>query len=80
MNTPTLSLLELEAVIPLSEKPKKTSAKYAKRTKEMTVERITSLSRETIERQFPQYIITLSERRKGMKIKHALAIAGGNIA
>jgi hypothetical protein len=43
------------------------------------VEKITSLDRDTLVREFPQYIVQLSKRRKGMKLKHALAIAGGTV-
>ena len=41
------------------------------------IERITSLSWETIKRAHPNRIIKLSQRREGMKLKDALAIASG---
>ena len=41
------------------------------------VERITSLSRETVGRVYPKLVVKLSPRRSGMKLKHALAIAAG---
>jgi hypothetical protein len=41
------------------------------------IEEITSLSVDTIEREYPQYVVKLSPRRKGMKLKHALEIARG---
>jgi hypothetical protein len=48
--------------------------------KKMTlVEKITSLSAETIRRVYPEYVVKLSPRRDGMKLKHALAIANGTI-
>jgi hypothetical protein len=39
------------------------------------VTRITSLSADTIRRQYPELIVRLSERRVGMKLRDALAIA-----
>jgi len=39
------------------------------------VEEITSLSADTIRRTYPEFIIKLSPRRDGMKLKDALAIA-----
>jgi hypothetical protein len=39
------------------------------------VVRITSLSADTIKRRYPELIVHLSERRVGMKLRHALAIA-----
>ena len=41
------------------------------------VEEITSLSADTIRRKYAEYIVKLSPRRDGMKLKHALAIANG---
>jgi len=41
------------------------------------VEEITSLSRETLERRYPERVVSLSEKRRGMKLKHALAITRG---
>jgi hypothetical protein len=41
------------------------------------VERITSLSEDTLRRRYRQYIKQLSPRRQGMQLKHALAIARG---
>lgn len=41
------------------------------------VEKITSLSADSLRRRFPQFIVKLSKRRDGMKLKHALAIANG---
>jgi hypothetical protein len=40
---------------------------------------ITTLSRYTIERRFPKYVVKLSPRRKGMKLRHILAIANGEL-
>jgi hypothetical protein len=42
-----------------------------------TAEEVTSLSRETIKRRYPQYVVKLSPRRAGMKLKHILEIARG---
>jgi hypothetical protein len=42
-------------------------------------EEITTLSRDTIERRFPKYVVKLSPRRKGMKLRHILAIASGEL-
>jgi hypothetical protein len=39
------------------------------------VARITSLSADTLKRQYPEFVVHLSERRVGMKLKHALEIA-----
>jgi hypothetical protein len=41
------------------------------------VEKITSLSAESIRRVYPDLVVKLSPRRDGMKLKHALAIANG---
>ena len=41
------------------------------------VEKITSLSADSLRRRFPEYVIKLSPRRDGMKLKHVLAIANG---
>jgi len=41
------------------------------------VEKITSLSSDTIRRKYGEYVVKLSARRDGMKLKHALAIANG---
>jgi hypothetical protein len=41
------------------------------------VEQITSLSAMSLRRRYPHLIVKLSERRDGMKLKHALAIADG---
>jgi hypothetical protein len=48
--------------------------------KPLTVTRgITNLSPATQKRQYPEYIVWLSERRCGMKLRHALDIAAGRI-
>ena len=39
--------------------------------------KITSLSPDSLRRVYPHYVVKLSERRDGMKLKHALAIANG---
>jgi hypothetical protein len=40
-------------------------------------EQITTLSRETLKRRYPQWVVKLSARREGMQLKHILAIASG---
>jgi len=37
-------------------------------------ERLSSLSWDTLERQYPEHVIRLSDRRKGMRVKHALMV------
>ena len=41
------------------------------------VEKITSLDRDTIKRRYPDRVVQLSDKRQGMKLKHALAITEG---
>jgi hypothetical protein len=41
------------------------------------IEKITSLSEDTIIRRYGEWIVKLSPRRRGMKLRHALAIAAG---
>jgi hypothetical protein len=41
------------------------------------VAKFTTLSEDTIERRYAQWIVRLSPRRRGMKLKHVLAIVGG---
>ena len=38
---------------------------------------ITSLSPMSLRRKYPHYVVKLSDRRDGMKLKHVLAIANG---
>ena len=45
----------------------------------MTVERLTSLSADTIKRRFPDHVIDLSPGRKGMKARKAVEISNGTI-
>lgn len=70
------SYIDLESVHPLSR-----SSRRNKRRKEederRSVEEITSLSADTIKREHADKVVHLSERRLGMKLRHALAIAGG---
>jgi hypothetical protein len=42
-----------------------------------SVESVTNLSADTVERRYPELIVWLSERRRGMKLKNVLAIADG---
>jgi len=41
------------------------------------VEEITSLSADNLRRNYPDYVVKLSPKRDGMKLKRALAIANG---
>jgi hypothetical protein len=43
-------------------------------------EEITILSRDTLKRRYRKYIVKLSLRRDGIKLRHILAIAGGELA
>jgi len=42
-------------------------------------EGITSLSQDGLRKHYGKYIVKLSDRRVGMKLKHALAIADGTL-
>jgi hypothetical protein len=55
--------LEMESVLPLSP----------------DVEAVTSLSRDAIKRNYGRYVVQLSPKREGMKLKHALAITNGTL-
>jgi hypothetical protein len=57
--------LELESIIPLAAEPGIIS-----------VASVTTLSPETTKREYPEYVIRLSPRREGMKLRNALRIAG----
>jgi hypothetical protein len=60
------SWIELQSVIPLeSDKPGVVSARS-----------VTSLSIDALEREYPEFIVRPSRGRRGMKLKHALRIAG----
>lgn len=59
--------LQLESVIPLETEQKGVTS----------VRTVTSLTAETVAVKFPELIIKLTERRRGMKLKHALQIAEG---
>jgi hypothetical protein len=43
-------------------------------------ERLSSLSWDTIEREYARYIIRLSERRNGMRVRHALMLGANHKA
>jgi len=61
------SWLELEAVIPLdTTQPGVT-----------TVKTVTSLSSDNVKRNFPGFVVRLSPKREGMKLRNALMIAAG---
>lgn len=40
-------------------------------------EQITTLSADTIKRRYPDWVVRLSPRREGIKLRHILQIAGG---
>ena len=42
-----------------------------------TAEEMTSLGRDTLVREYPERIVELSRKRRGMKLKHILAITRG---
>jgi hypothetical protein len=66
--TQMLSWLHLQCVIPLDgDKP-------------VTVEKITSLSRDSIQRNHADKVVDLSPRRVGMRLEDALAIARSRAA
>ena len=58
--------IELESILPLK------SSKG-----ERDAEQISGLCADTIKSRFPQYVKRLSERRLGIKLRHALEIANG---
>ena len=66
VNKPTW--LELESIIPLEH-----------RTKTPTAEQITGLSAETIRRRYSNLVSQMSQRRYGIKLKHALAISNNGL-
>jgi hypothetical protein len=68
------SWLDLESIIPL-EKRKRRSRR--KEDGKRSAEEITTLSRETIKRRYPDRIRRLSEHREGIKLRDALEIAEG---
>jgi hypothetical protein len=39
----------------------------------------TSLSEDTLKREYPDYVVQLSPRRLGMKLRHVLAITRGEL-
>ena len=59
--------LEAEKVIPLE----------LKNPQKMTVQRLTTLSAETVRRRYAEFVIDLSPGRQGMKVRKALEIADG---
>jgi hypothetical protein len=58
------SWVELESVIPLEAE------------EGLSVEAVTSLSADTARREYSRFIVRVSTRRQGTKLKHALQIAG----
>ena len=43
------------------------------------IKELTSLSPDTLKRRYAEYVVELSPGRLGMKLKHGLAIANGEI-
>jgi hypothetical protein len=43
------------------------------------VVRVTSLSNDTVKRRYRHYLVNLSQRRIGMKLRHVLAITTGTL-
>jgi hypothetical protein len=43
------------------------------------ISKLTSLSVDTLKRRYRQYIVELSARRQGMKLRHGLQITNGEI-
>jgi hypothetical protein len=70
------SWIDLESVIPLA-RPKRLNKRHDPSEERRSAEQITGLSADTIKRLHPELIIELSERRRGIKLRDALAIAGG---
>ncbi len=64
------SWTELEGIIPLSRPKWSTDPK-------LSAEEITNLSPDTLKRRYSKYVIRLSPRRQGMKLRNALAITRG---
>jgi hypothetical protein len=65
----------LRCILPLR-KPKR----RAQRELPPSAEEVTGLSRDTLKRRYPHLIRDLSERREGMQLGDALAIANGEAA
>ena len=40
-------------------------------------EKVTSLDEDTLKRTYPEYVVRVSDRRIGMKLRHILTIAKG---
>ena len=62
--------IDLESVLPLK-------SRSSKKKGERDAATITGLSADTLKRRYPERIKHLSERRLGMKLRDALAIADG---
>jgi hypothetical protein len=78
MSDPTTAAptwLELERVLPLA-RFKRTAPRPEQPT-DLSAEEITNLSPDTLKRRYSKYVIRLSPRRQGMKLRNALAITRG---
>jgi hypothetical protein len=64
VTAPPPTWIELESIVPLGGDDS------------VTVEKITNLSVDTIKRRHSKHVVPVSDRRVGMKLKHALAITG----
>jgi hypothetical protein len=72
MNFDNLDPIRLRCIVPLR-KPKR----KLKREPIPSAEEITGLSKDTLKRQYPHLIRDLSDRREGMQLGDAVAIASG---
>jgi hypothetical protein len=63
VTAPSPTWIELESIVPLGG------------DESVTVEKITNLSVDTIKRRHSKFVVPVSDRRIGMKLRHALAIA-----
>jgi hypothetical protein len=64
VTAPSPTWIELESIVPLGgDDP-------------VTVAKITNLSVDTIKRRHSRFVVPVSDRRIGMKLRHALEIAG----
>jgi hypothetical protein len=70
--TDPIDEIRLRSIVPL-----RTPTRELRREPVPSAEQITGLSRETLKRRFPQLIRQISDRRCGMQLADALAIAAG---
>jgi hypothetical protein len=63
----------------LAELPKLTALELHRIAPMDEAEHLSSLSEDTLSRDFSEYIIKLSRRRRGMRVGHCLQIAGRKV-